>query len=128
MGHACPSRTRNTWFSAPGGLLPSAHARRQSCTSRAQSRLSDLGVGLLHWRCSCSCTAAGERAPLHVPAELSTDHMDLLHSMAGSGHITAAQAVAQLGWTVERTDAAMELLLERGLVWIDDQAAGGART
>lgn len=105
----------DTW----GRLSP--HEKRSDVAS-AIGTLSALGNGFK------IVEIGGKTMVQSVPTELSTDHMDLLNSMAASGHITAVQAEAQLGWTAVRTDAAMEMLLERGLVWIDDQAAGGART
>eukprot|EP01052_Picozoa_sp_SAG31_P000439 SAG31_NODE_13_length_37961_cov_21.751307_18_plen_68_part_00 len=54
--------------------------------------------------------------------------MALLQRMEGTGHVTASEARTTLSWSAERTEAALEMLLEKGLVWIDDQAATGVRT
>ena len=61
-----------------------------------------------------------------VPTELDNDHCQVMtvasaSSSKGSGSgITAQQVKERLGWSLDRADRALTLLLQQGLAWIDE--------
>lgn len=61
-----------------------------------------------------------------VPTELDNDHCQVLaaasaYSAKGSGcGITAHEVKDRLGWSLDRADRALTLLLQQGMAWIDE--------
>lgn len=64
----------------------------------------------------------GHKMVQSVPRELSSDTTALLDFAGDSGHFHADEACQRLGWSSERTRNAVNLLIDEGLVWIDEQA------
>eukprot|EP00002_Diphylleia_rotans_P033490 TRINITY_DN7125_c0_g1_i2.p1 TRINITY_DN7125_c0_g1~~TRINITY_DN7125_c0_g1_i2.p1 ORF type:complete len:114 (-),score=16.82 TRINITY_DN7125_c0_g1_i2:251-592(-) len=56
-----------------------------------------------------------------VPCEFNTDHMEVLRIAEDTGYYTLSQLKTQLGWDDARIQTTMKLLLQEGMVWIDDQ-------
>eukprot|EP00004_Rigifila_ramosa_P022206 TRINITY_DN6025_c0_g1_i2.p1 TRINITY_DN6025_c0_g1~~TRINITY_DN6025_c0_g1_i2.p1 ORF type:complete len:129 (-),score=20.43 TRINITY_DN6025_c0_g1_i2:13-399(-) len=56
-----------------------------------------------------------------VPCELSTDHTALLLFARDRGFFRASEVTAELKWTGPRLQGALGLLMNEGMVWIDDQ-------
>jgi ESCRT-II complex subunit VPS22 len=56
-----------------------------------------------------------------VPTELNADHMAVLKLLQETGHTTEEEICSGLCWTAKRMHDAVNILLEEGMVWIDDQ-------
>lgn len=56
-----------------------------------------------------------------VPEELDNDHMEVLEfaEKEPDGMITESVMSSELGWDNERSNRALELLLSKGMVWLD---------
>jgi len=62
-----------------------------------------------------------------VPCELNTDHTTAMVHAQEKGFITASVLRQELGWDDTRIDGVMNLLLQQGMVWADDQTDNGER-
>eukprot|EP01090_Pellita_catalonica_P021305 TRINITY_DN793_c0_g1_i2.p1 TRINITY_DN793_c0_g1~~TRINITY_DN793_c0_g1_i2.p1 ORF type:complete len:249 (-),score=32.85 TRINITY_DN793_c0_g1_i2:4-750(-) len=58
-----------------------------------------------------------------VPCELSSDNTALMALAQDKFFITEAEALHTLGWSAERFHTAINILLQEGMAWIDDQAS-----
>lgn len=85
----------------------------------AVSKLAKLGGGFRTLQVGSSIMVVS------VPTELDNDHCQVMtvasaSSSKGTGcGITAHELKDQLGWSVERADRALTLLLQQGMAWID---------
>ncbi|KAL0477241.1 vacuolar protein sorting protein VPS22 [Acrasis kona] len=59
-----------------------------------------------------------------VPCELSGDHTEILGVAAQKNGLTLDQYARELSWTYQRVDQAMNLLLQEGFAWVDEQTRG----
>jgi ESCRT-II complex subunit VPS22 len=62
---------------------------------------------------------------ISVPTELDQDHMRVMEVAASSSHGELARATMYevqdvTGWSVERTERVLELLLQQGMAWVDE--------
>jgi hypothetical protein len=55
-----------------------------------------------------------------VPEELDNDHMLVMNSAGQNGMVTVGQLKEALEWDEERATRALDLLLGKGMVWLDD--------
>mmetsp|Transcript_12357 Transcript_12357/g.34703 ORF Transcript_12357/g.34703 Transcript_12357/m.34703 type:complete len:245 (+) Transcript_12357:396-1130(+) len=110
-----------------GALLKYVRRRRGSASAeiteddvmRAVDKLKVLGSGF-------TISQVGSQRMLRsVPGELNKDHNKILELAQGTGHMSLAELGA-LGWTRERSNAALEHLLEEGLALIDEGHPDGA--
>lgn len=62
-----------------------------------------------------------------VPCELNNDHTTAMLYAQEKGFVTATVLNTELGWDRTRTDGVMNLLLQQGMVWADDQSETGER-
>lgn len=84
---------------------------------RAIRKLEALGSGLsIH-------TVAGRKLVQSVPTELSQDHAKIFAEATTTGFTTIAGLCNALSWTATRAEAALDQMIQAGMVWIDDQAA-----
>lgn len=58
-----------------------------------------------------------------VPREMSNDTTSVLNVAADTGYFTVPGAKERLQWSDERISNAVGSLIDKGLVWIDDQAS-----
>merc|ERR1712048_70688 len=83
---------------------------------RAVDRLVVLGRGVGIRRC-------GKRQLVYsVPDELSPDPTRALEvAEAQGGRVSAEDLAQQLGWTAQRSEAALAYFIREGLCWVDTQ-------
>jgi len=62
-----------------------------------------------------------------VPCELNNDHTTAMVFAQEKGFITASVLRQELSWDDTRIDGVMNLLLQQGMVWADDQTENGER-
>ena len=62
-----------------------------------------------------------------VPCELNNDHTTAMVFAQEKGFITAAVLRQELNWDDRRIEGVMNLLLQQGMVWADDQTENGER-
>jgi len=60
-----------------------------------------------------------------VPCELNVDHTTALLLAQESGYVHDSKLKAELGWSKDRIDAVLNLLLQEGMVWVDEQGTEG---
>lgn len=84
---------------------------------RSIAKLGVLGSGF----CVMELPGSGQLVR-SVPCELSVDHSTVLAMAHETGFVTKARLSAQLGWTAERCNEAMLVLLREGMAWVDEQA------
>jgi ESCRT-II complex subunit VPS22 len=84
---------------------------------RAVKKLKVLGKGF-------EILSVGSTKMLQtVPCELNTDHMTVMVLAQEKGYVTASELMREMKWTQSRVDVVMGLLLQEGMVWVDDQAS-----
>ncbi|KAK4302965.1 hypothetical protein Pmani_024993 [Petrolisthes manimaculis] len=84
---------------------------------RAVKKLRVLGSGM-------EVMATGSSQFIYsIPGELSMDHTTLLQLAESKGSLTVAGTATNLGWTEERTNRAIQHLLQVGVTWRDDQSS-----
>lgn len=66
-------------------------------------------------------TVNGKKMVVSVPMELNVDHIQLLTLAQKSGFTSESMACAKLNWTAPRFQNLMKLLLQEGMVWVDNQ-------
>jgi ESCRT-II complex subunit VPS22 len=89
---------------------------------RALKKLRALGngYGIL--------TVGGRRLVQSVPTELNTDHVAVLSQAAAEqGRVTVASVAKALSWAPARIMAALDQLIQDGMIWVDDQTGDGLR-
>lgn len=62
---------------------------------------------------------------LSVPTELNRDHVALVELADQHGFVTMDGCKAALGWPAERLESVLRLLMEEGMVWVDEQMESG---
>ena len=63
-----------------------------------------------------------------VPVELNKDHMVVLEHAQATFNTTLRSLLGATGWDEERAMRVLNLMLREGMVWVDDQGAGGERS
>lgn len=82
---------------------------------RAVEKLKVLGNGF-------RVVSVGPRQMvISVPCELNQDHTAVLVEAQRSGRVTVSALGSKLGWTAERAQRALDVLLREGMAWVDDQ-------
>ncbi|GAB5034637.1 eap30 family protein [Nannochloropsis oceanica] len=57
-----------------------------------------------------------------VPLELSSDHSTILEVAQGkASHVSMSQIITQLKWEEQRVKIALDLMMQGGMVWVDEQ-------
>eukprot|EP00026_Physarum_polycephalum_P015760 Phypoly_transcript_16524.p1 GENE.Phypoly_transcript_16524~~Phypoly_transcript_16524.p1 ORF type:complete len:259 (-),score=38.29 Phypoly_transcript_16524:84-821(-) len=80
---------------------------------RSVKKLKVLGNGF-------NLLSIGNRKILQsVPCELAIDHTTVLLQAEDTGNITRSKLEKELGWTKQRTENALNLLLQQGIAWLD---------
>lgn len=69
--------------------------------------------------------ASGRTLVRSVPTELSHDHTAIFDTAAATGWVTVDMLAASLGWEEHRAVASLSQLVQEGMVWLDEQHAGG---
>lgn len=62
-----------------------------------------------------------------VPCELNNDHTTAMVYAQEKGFVTATVLHTELCWDHTRIEGVMDLLLQQGMVWADDQSETGER-
>jgi ESCRT-II complex subunit VPS22 len=89
---------------------------------RATKKLKVLGSGF-------EVLTVGSRKMIQsVPCELNTDHTTVLVLAQKSGWVNASVIKKELGWTNERIDAVLDLLIRESMAWLDLQHESGEPT
>lgn len=61
-----------------------------------------------------------------VPTELNSDHAAILQVAQGNAsHVTLQGLKTQLKWEEQRLKRALNLMMQAGMVWVDEQAGSG---
>ena len=88
---------------------------------RAIKTIKQLGNGF-------SVISVGARKIVQsVPCELNNDHTTAMVCAQEKGFVTASVLRTELSWDDTRIERVMNLLLQQGMVWADDQAENGER-
>eukprot|EP00030_Apusomonadida_sp_AF-17_P004675 a511698_494.p1 GENE.a511698_494~~a511698_494.p1 ORF type:complete len:262 (+),score=85.63 a511698_494:49-786(+) len=82
---------------------------------RAIAKLRVLGNGF--W----ILVLGTERLVQSVPVELNVDHSAVLALASESAKVSKSGIRAALGWTPDRIDSVLNVLMQEGMVWVDDQ-------
>ncbi|ELR18969.1 ELL complex EAP30 subunit [Acanthamoeba castellanii str. Neff] len=83
---------------------------------RAIKKLKELGEGFDIF------TVGSTKMVQSVPCELNSDHTAVLALAQGTNFVTSSLVQRKLGWNPQRIATALDLLLQEGMAWIDDQA------
>ncbi|EGD81929.1 hypothetical protein PTSG_02615 [Salpingoeca rosetta] len=106
-------------------LLNAVNTRRGSHVQRvatgdveeAVARLQVLGSGFRVVKVD------NRRVVVSQPKELNADHMAIFNRAKDCGYVTAEALCADLKWTNDRAQTALGELVQRGVAWVDEQAA-----
>eukprot|EP01102_Stenamoeba_stenopodia_P022861 TRINITY_DN9680_c0_g1_i2.p1 TRINITY_DN9680_c0_g1~~TRINITY_DN9680_c0_g1_i2.p1 ORF type:complete len:255 (+),score=64.39 TRINITY_DN9680_c0_g1_i2:31-765(+) len=99
-----------------------AQAISQDDIERAIRKLKVLGNGF-------NIISLGSRKIIQsVPCELNTDHTAVMVlAQDNKGCINASKVKQELSWTDARIETVFNLLLQQGMVWVDDQTLTAER-
>ncbi|KAA0192335.1 Vacuolar-sorting protein SNF8 [Fasciolopsis buskii] len=96
----------------------------QDDVHRSIKKLRCLGTGFVLIR-----LAGGRSLVQSVPGEMSMDKTNVLGlAEAGSGRTTLAECSQNLNWNEDRTEAALNHLVQDGMAWVDDSDPCGERS
>jgi len=82
---------------------------------RAIKKLKELGEGF------DVLTVGSTKMVQSVPCELNSDHTAVLALAQGKNYVTGSEVTTRLGWNQHRVASVLELLLQEGMAWVDDQ-------
>eukprot|EP01133_Synstelium_polycarpum_P020200 gene20200-24222_t len=74
-----------------------------------------------HFQDMCSTIGVDPLALQSVPCELNKDHTDVLINAQSRGGVTSVSALKKMGWDEQRIKNVIDVLLNEGIAWIDDQ-------
>ena len=119
------------YLNSPSGGIASSSFSSFSSSSSSSSTVTTLttssSFSSFSLPSSTSTPTTGRVMILSVPTELNRDHMSILELAQESGCVSEELISSKLGWPKHRVDTVMEVLMNEGMVWVDDQAvvAGG---
>ncbi len=111
---------RGTKFQFADAKNKSSYSEEDIVTS--VKKLSKLGSGFRPLKVGKSIMI------LSVPEELDDDHMKVMNlaednECGAYGMVTVKEVTAEFGWDHDRAKRALELLLGKGMAWLDDVGA-----